>query len=563
MAFFDIRTDYSLLGSLIQIENLINFAKERSWTYLGIADENAGGLLDFYLACKEAGIKPILGLRFNVTNNLEETTDSQIILYAQNLKGYHNLLKLFSKASIDGFKNNQGNLLIDWVDELGSDIICVLPVGNSPKEAHTKNGDAVISKIKSYFKGKLFCGLYNRNTAIDDIWLKKAEANNIPYLFLTDARYLKSEDYTAYKVLRAIKEKNIVEKLFESIWLDSSLESAAKQFENYKHEEYQNKFLSLIDIDIPTPGLKVPKFAIPKDFATSYDYLVALCREGYKGKIENFDTKEKKEACKNRMKIELDVIKRCELADYFLMVLQICKYCDNNNIPRSFSRGSASGSLIIFLLDISKVNPLDYGLLFERFLNEDRTRPIMFNGEQYLTDCSDIDIDLGQMQRQEVIDWLRDKFGHVAKIATYTTLSSKACLKDVIRSFGKTEAEASYVASFVEVIHGKSDSIEQTYTKFQQFKDWADVNPKIYNVILKIEGIKKNSSIHASGIIISNEPIRNKVPVFLSNCSEGGGFKKDECVAYSLDFASKAGLIKMDLLGIRTLNVLQDAVRMI
>lgn len=573
--FIDLHTDYSLLESLIKIDtddrksppikddNLIAHAILNKWEYMGIADNTAGGLLDFYLACKEAKIKPLLGLRFFITNNLESITDSQIILYAQNNNGYHNLLKLFSKAATDGFKNDNVNLLIEWMEgDLGKDLVCILPIGESPNESKSDVGDKVAQDLRRLFKGKLFFGLYNRNCAIDDIWLEKAKANNVPYLFLSNAKYLKTNDIKAYRVLRSISEKTTLDRLFESVWLDESIEAAEKTFAMCTHKDYLKKFLDLINLDIPTPGLKVPQFPVPAPHKDSYDYLVALCRKGYKEKLEEFDTPEKKKACVDRLKIELDVMKRCNLSDYFLLVYDICNYCDENGVPRGLARGSCAGALTAFLLDISRVNPLTYDLLFERFLNEDRTRPVEFNGEIYLTDAPDIDLDVGQIQRQQVIEFLRERYGHVAKIATYTTLSAKACVKDVIRVFGRSEKEAMYVASSIEIRFGKSDSLEDTYKKSDKFREWADRNKEIYETALKLENIRKNASQHAAGLIISSEPVENRAPLFLAN-STGDEFKRDTCVAYSLDFAAKAGLLKVDILGIRGLNVLQDTTELI
>jgi len=560
----DIRTDYNLLDSLIKTEDLAKFAKESGWKYVGIADLEAGGLLDFYLQCKANDIKPIIGLRFYVTNSLEEFSDSQIMLYAQNLEGYHNLLRLSTKASLGGSDNGGATLLVDWLEgTLGTNLVCLLPIGESPKEAKTIGGDNVIKRLKQIYKNKLFWGLYDRDTGGDDIWLKIAKDNKIPYIFLSGAKYFKSEDFRAYKVLRAINEGKTVDRIFEVVYLDESIEVATKKMYHYQHYEYMVKFLSLIDIEIPTPGLKVPKFPIPDGFKDSFEYLADLCRDGYKKKILEFDTPEKVKACKERVAIEFDVIKRCDLADYFLLVYDICQFCYDKKIPQGWSRGSVGGCLVAFLMDISRTNPLEYGLLFERFLNEDRTKPVEFNGEKYLTDAPDIDLDVGQIQRQEVIEFLRQKYGNVAKISTYSTLSSKNCIKDVMKTFGKFENEAAYVAKFVEVRFGKSDSLEETYSKSSGFKAWADKNKEIYETALKIEDIRKNCSTHAAGCVVSDQPIENFAPLRLANATKDGDYKQDICIAYSLDYAAKAGLLKVDILGIRGLNVLSDCMELV
>jgi DNA polymerase-3 subunit alpha len=561
--FIDFRTDYSLLNSLVSIEKLFKkdksdepcWAKKQGWDFVGICDDNAGGLLDFYLAAKENGIKPIIGIRFRITDKLEAPTDAEILLYAQNVNGYHNLIKLSSKASLEG----KDSLLLEWLGQLNQDLLCVLPVGSSPNELRSEQGKLIHKRLNELFKDKIFYGLMNRDTAVDDIWLEKAKEKDTKYLFLSNVKYFLSEDIEAYKVLRAMNEKTILGKTMEAVYLDESLEAAKERYKWYEHKSYLQKFVDMINIEIPTPGLKVPKFAVPQPFKDSYEYIVSLCRDGYKKKLSEFpDSKQVSE----RMKTELDVIKKCELADYFLLVFGICQYCDNHNVPRGLGRGSVGGSLVAYLLDIHKVNPLEYGLLFERFLNPDRTRPIMFNGEQYLTDAPDIDLDIGQIQRQEVIDWLREKYGFVSKIGTYTTLSAKNCIRETVRTFGRPEYEADYASGFVESKFGKTDSVEKTYEKNQKFAAWAEKNQDIYKVILKLEGLKKNSSIHAAGILISDQNIENKAPLTLLNTT-GDEFKQDVCCAYDLDLAAKSALLKVDILGIRTLNLLQDTVTLI
>lgn len=562
----DLYTDYSLLNSLIKIEDLVATAKEKGWKWLGIADNNAGGLLDFYLACTSAGIRPILGLRFYVVTKVGQLSSDQILLYAKNELGYRALLKLSTKANIDGFYGEQPHLLIDWLTpEMCENLLCVLPAGESPFDSKNIDGEHITNYLSERFQSgnRLILGLYDRNCSIDDYYLKKAKEFNLSYIPLSGAKYLKSDEFEAFKTLRAIATHSTVEKLFETVYLDESLEAFSREKLSTNCQEMIDRFVNLVDIKIPTPGLKVPKFKIPEKFKTSYDYLVDLCRKGYKNKQTSFQTPEENKACSDRMKIELDVIKRCELADYFLLVYDICKYCDTNNIPRGISRGSAGSSLIVYLLDISRVNPLSYGLLFERFLNEDRTKPIDFNGEKYLTDAPDIDLDVGQIQRQQIVDFLRNGYGNVAKIVTWNTMSAKAAIKDAMRAFGKPEYEANYVSSCIEILFGRSDELVKTYEKSEKFRTWADKNKKIYEIALKIENCKKNRSIHAAGLVISNENIDNRAPLFLANYGDEGDFKKDVCIGYSLDFAAKAGLLKIDLLGLRCLNVLQDCINLI
>lgn len=555
----DAFTDYTLLGSMLKPDALAEYAKDK-WKFLGIADNHAGGLLDFYLECTNNGVKPILGLRLSVVERAYLKSLGQILLYAKNREGYQALLKIFSRANLECYSNGP-NILVDWLPEHSKNLICVLPIGYSPNEMKTDAGIAAGKKLLSIFGSDLYFGLFNRICSIDDHWLEIAKSAGVKYLPLYGAKYFKKDDLTAYRAMRAIATRSTVRDLFELVYLDESLESV-KQAEQLEPQvaEVLMEFVGKIDIKIPTPGLKVPKFKIPDGFKNSFEYLMHLCRIGYK---ERPDLVKYKAQIKERMAVECDVIKRCNLSDYFLLVYDICRYCDENGIPRGISRGSAGGCLISYLLKITELNPLEYNLLFERFLNEERTKPIVVDGVDYLTDAPDIDLDVGQIQRQQVIDFIREKYGYVSKIITYTTLSAKACIKDCIRVFGKSEHEANYVSSMIEILFGRADALEETYKKSEAFRVWVGQNQEIYDVALKLEDVKKNSSIHAAGIVVSDTPIDGFAPLCLANHSEGEEFKRDTCAAYSLDFAAKAGLLKVDILGIRSLNVLQDTIRMI
>lgn len=550
--FIDINTDYSLLKSLIKIEDLVKYAQEKQWPFIGISDENAGGLLDFYIACTAANIKPVLGVTFNVSDDVESQPKGKIILYAKNVKGYFSLIKLFSRASVEGSVSGKSTILLEWLENIKQDLLVVVPFGQHPILSKVDFAEA----IQKLFGEDLYYGLYDRELGIDDYW--KREYGDRRYLFLSAAAFFKPEDALAYKTARAISERSTIERLFEMVYPENNILNAEDKYLSYPYKEYHNEFLAKINVVIPTPGLKVPKFPIPSQYKDSYEYLLHLCRKGYAAKKSEFDAKK----VKDRMKVELDVIKKCKLADYFLMVYGICQYCDENDIPRNFSRGSCSGSLIAYFLDISRTNPLEFNLLFERFLNEDRTRPLEFEGQDYLTDAPDIDLDIGQLQRQQVIDFLREKYGHVAKICTYTTLSTKAVLKDVIKAHGKSEREAAIVSGYVESVFGRNDTLVETLAKNEKFKDWVSRNQKVYDVALKLEGIKKNLSIHAAGLLISDENIANRAP-FIPAYTTGDEMKKDICAAYDLDFAAKAGLLKVDILGLRTLNCIQDTIKLI
>ena len=462
-----IKTDNSLLNSMITIDKLVKFAKENNIKSLTITDNNMFGAIEFYKKCVENNIKPIIGLEVEYTEKL--------VLYAKNYEGYKNLLKLSTIMSKDKVSSND---LIKYSDN----VICIL-----------KN-----KKLENEL-----------NKIYKDIFVIEN---------LKEILYLKEEDKKYIKYLYAIKDGKKVDEI-------------DLEFDNHlillKESEEIEK---LCDIKFPESKSLIPKFKCP-DNLESKEYLKKLCIEGLKNKFG--DTVSKKYI--DRLKYELDVIDEMGFNDYFLIVYDYVKYSKENNILVGPGRGSAASSLVSYLLNIITIDPLKYNLLFERFLNKMRkTMP-------------DIDIDFEDSKRVEVIKYCIEKYGikRVAPIITFGTMGSRQILRDI----GKTlSINVDYLCKLIDSRISLRDNLNN-----KKIKEYLDINhdiKNVYQISMRLEGLKRHTSIHASGVIISSIDLDEVIPLYYHDSLYLTG--------YTMEHLEDLGLLKMDFLGLSNLTYIHN-----
>ncbi len=486
----NIKTNYYLLHSLIKIDDLIDFAKKNKLNALTITDNNMYGVVEFYYKCMKNNIKPIIGL--------ELSYPKAIILYAKNYNGYKNLLKIQTKNSEKSINN-------DFLSQHNSDLICIIPFENRSIYNELK---AIYSEVYIGFKDEV----------------EKEEIKVKDKLYMDEILCLENIDNKYLRYLKAIKEKKIITEI----------------------EIIQNKHLKLIDIDLtnneifnkcnvvfPTFDKSLPKF-LEKG---SFEYLKTLCKEGL---IRIFGKKVNKIYI-DRLKYELDVIHNMGFEDYFLIVFDYVKFAKEQGILVGPGRGSAAGSLVSYLLDITTVDPIKYDLLFERFLNPSRiTMP-------------DIDIDFDADRKDEVINYCIKKYGakKVAPIITFTTLKARQVIKDVARALGNETKIVDILCSMLD----RTKSLLENY-KSEKIKSFMNVNPElndIYKIAIKLENLKRQTSIHASSIVINDVDLEEVIPL-----------DKHEDIyltGYSMDYLEDLGLLKMDLLSISFLTLISDILK--
>ncbi len=455
---FGIKTEYSLLDSMIKVDDLILFAKENNIKTLSICDNNLCGVMEFYKACKKNNIKPIIGLDMK-----------KFRLFAKNYDGYLNLIK------INSLKNE--NLLdINNLKEFSNNIICILTFDN--KE------------------------MYKDFTFFNDLYI--GFKNGVEYsevkdkgIYIDDVLFLKKEDFNYYKYLLAIKQDKLI---FD---IKDNLKDKYYHLEKELNYDLTNnyKISNLCNIEMSFNKSLIPKYDCPNGY-NSFEYLKYLCKEGLK-KIFGSTVGSK---YIERLKYELNIINELNFCDYFLIVYDYVKFAKENNILVGPGRGSSAGSLVSYCLGIIEIDPLKYDLLFERFLNKERaTMP-------------DIDIDFDRERRDEVIDYCIKKYGEkrVASIITFSSLTSKQVLRDVGKVMNIDEELVDY---FTRMFKPKM-SLMENYNINDRIKNHINKNPeikKIFDVSLRLENVKRHISQHASGIVISNTDIDNVVPLEKNN----------------------------------------------
>ena len=480
-----VTTDYTLLKSLIKIPDLISFLREKNITTCGICDENLYGVLDFYFSCKKNNIKPIIGLNVKLDN-------LDIYLYAINYDGFKNLLKIHTKKE-------KNELKIDDILKYKENILVVIPYES--KELFPK-----LSGVN-----KLYISYKNTYEKINSLVLTK----NV--LYINDLRVIKKEDVNYLKYLDKLRKDNVelnTDCFFNTEVLDTGL---------------LNEVIDMIDIEIPLNKRYIPKYS-----DNSYEVLKNLCIKGLSKRLNGNVNK----IYADRLKYELDVINKMGFVDYFLIVYDYVLYAKKNNILVGPGRGSAAGSLVSYSIGITEIDPLKFGLMFERFLNPERvTMP-------------DIDIDFDAYKREEVIDYVRKKYGfnRVALGLTFTTLKSKLVLRELGKIFNISN---NLLDNFIKNINGnvslkdnlKNESVKKYINNYKEIKE-------LYVISMHLEGLKKNTSTHAAGVIICSEDLDDLIPIHYDNNTLVTGS--------TMEFLEAIGLLKMDFLAVKNLSTIAN-----
>ncbi|MDQ0214987.1 DNA polymerase-3 subunit alpha [Oikeobacillus pervagus] len=542
-----ITTGYSLLSSTISIDQLIHRAKELEFQALAITDRNVMyGVIPFYQACKEKGIKPIIGLTLDVFSVTGEEQSFPLVLLAKNQKGYQNLLKLSSAVQT---KSKTG-VPAKWLKAYSEGLLAFTPGLEGEVEYHLLHEDiakaeqAILTYQKFFAKNCFYLSLQNHQKVeekkILPHLLSLSEKLQLPCIVSNDVRFLHKEDSFAYQCALLIRDgKKLSEEREEQVIGEYHLKTKKEMQELF--EAYPSALQSTIDIakqcqvEILFNQTLLPKYPVSEG-RSAKDVLYQLCYSGLK-KIG----KENEKTYVERLQYELDIITRMGFSDYFLIVWDFMKYAREQGILTGPGRGSAAGSLVAYVLQITKVDPLEYDLLFERFLNPERiTMP-------------DIDLDFPDHRRDEVIEYVKNKYGdlHVAQIITFGTLSAKAVMRDVARSFGFNTKELEQLSRMIPTRLGIT--LKDVYDQSKPFRDWVHESKnhaKLFQTALKLEGLPRHTSTHAAGVVITERPLVEHLPVQEGN---NGIF----LTQFPMDILEKIGLLKIDFLGLRNLTILE------
>ncbi len=559
-----VHTEYSLLDGVSRLNRLCSAAKERGQNAIAITDHgNLFGAVDFYKEAKKQGIKPIIGCevyvaarsRFDKVHGVDSTRH-HLVLLCKNETGYKNLTKLVSSAWVDGFYTKP-RIDRELLEKHHEGLVCLSAclAGEIPKLI--ANGEYIKAKETAIWYSNLF-GKDNYYLEIQDHSLSEqlkvneglvrlSQETGIPLVATNDVHYIDCEDAKVQKVLICIATNHTVDEEsaleFETDEFYLKTEEEMRQKFGFVEEAIQNtqKIADMCNFDFEFGNTKLPNFQVP-DGITHYDYLREKSYKGLKEKYgENPDN-----LYIDRLEYELSVIESMGYVDYFLIVSDFIQYAKDNGIPVGPGRGSGAGSICAYCTGITNVDPIKYNLIFERFLNPERVS------------MPDIDVDFCYERRQEVIDYVVNKYGadHVAQIVTFGTMAARAAIRDVGRALGMSYATVDNVAK--KIPRALGITIEKALKESEELKLLYDSDDKVKELIdmsMSVEGMPRHASTHAAGIVITDRPVSDYVPLATN----------DESIVtqFTMTTIEELGLLKMDFLGLRTLTVINDCVKMV
>ncbi|RMG64774.1 MAG: DNA polymerase III subunit alpha [Calditrichaeota bacterium] len=568
-------THYSLLDGANDIKRLVEKAVALKMPALSITDHgNMFGVLEFYKACKQAGIKPIIGMEAYMAPGSRKSRKKagpggsqaayHLVLLAKNATGYRNLMKLSSKAYLEGFYYKpriDKEILREHREGLIVLSACMKgEVFSALARDDREEAQRIVEEYLELFGEDYYLEIQNHfipeEAGYDRVY-KLAKEMGVPVVATNDVHYLEREHHTTHDILVCLqsgKTRSDPKRLrynTEHLYLKSVDEMYELFRDRSEVLERTLEIAEKVDLEIEMGKPLLPHFPLPPEFShlTLDDYLEKLAFEGAR-RIYGELTPE----VESRLRHELKVIRDMGFAGYFLIVQDFVNYARQNDIPVGLGRGSAAGSLVAYALGITRVDPLKYGLLFERFLNPERIS------------MPDIDIDFCFERRDEVIDYVRQRYGenNVAQIITFGTMASRNAIRDVARVLEIEYAEADRIAKLIPVSQGKPMGLEDAFKKVPELKALAESGDPRFQELIKharlVEGLARNASVHAAGIIIAPDDITNYVPLHLS---ENQNKQKVVTTQFTMTGCEEIGLLKMDFLGLRTLTVIDKCVKML
>ncbi len=559
-----IHSEYSLLDGANRIKELPKVAKELGMDAIAITDHGVMyGAIEFYKACKEEGIKPIIGCEVYVAPRTRfdkeagiDNKYNHLILLAKNNNGYKNLSKLVSIGFTEGYYYKP-RIDLETLEKYHEDLICCSAclAGSIPQAI--LNGDMEKAEETAIWYKNLFGEDYyleiqtntlKEQSLVNQKLVELSRKLNIPLVATNDAHYTRKEDAYNHEVLLCIqtgKKMSDVDRMrfaTDDFYIKSPEE--VKEFFPNLPEALENtvKIAEKCNVEFEFGHTILPNYEVPKEFSTHYDYFKKLCDDGIKIRYGENTPKEILE----RMEYEISVIKKMGYVDYFLIVWDFINWAKSQGIPVGPGRGSGAGSIVAYAIGITDIDPIKYNLLFERFLNPERIS------------MPDFDVDFCYERRQEVIDYVARKYGrdHVSQIITFGTMSARMVIRDVGRALDFPYSETDKLAKMVPfALH---ITIKKAMEQNRELKELYENNEEVHkllDVAMGLEGMPRQASTHACGVVITKDPVDTYVPLYVND----GAISTQ----YTMTILEQLGLLKMDFLGLRTLTVIQDAINLV
>ena len=559
-----IHSEFSLLDGANRIKDLPVRAKELGMKAMAITDHGVMyGAIDFYKACKKEGIKPIIGCevyvaprtRFDKEPNIDNHY-YHLILLAKNNQGYKNLSKLVSLGFVEGYYYKP-RIDLEILEKYSEGLICLSACLAGAVNQALLNGQEEKAEEVALWHKKVFGEDYYieiQNNGIPEQVLanqklvKLARKLDIPLVATNDAHYLKKEDAYNHEVLLCIqtgKRMSDPDRMrfdTDELYVKSP-EEMSEYFKAFPDAiENTVKIADKCNVEFEFGHTILPNYDVPAEYPTHYDFFKKLCDDGIKKRYGENPSKE----ILDRAEYEISVIKKMGYVDYFLIVWDFIHYAKSQGIPVGPGRGSGAGSIIAYAMEITDIDPIKYGLLFERFLNPERIS------------MPDFDVDFCYERRQEVIDYVSRKYGHdhVSQIITFGTMSARMVIRDVARVLEMPYAEADSLAKMIpNELH---ITIKKALEQNKELNDKYQNDPNIKNLLdiaMGLEGMPRQASTHACGIVITKEPVDTYVPLYVRDGQIS--------TQYIMTTLEELGLLKMDFLGLRTLTVIQDTIDLV
>lgn len=571
-----VHTEYSLLDGSSKIKEITKQAKELGMNSLAITDHGVMyGAIDFYRAAKDVGIKPIIGCevyvapgsRFDKEAGESEERYYHLILLAENNKGYENLCKIVSKGFVDGFYYKP-RVDYEVLEEFHEGIICLSAclAGEVQRHLARNNYEAGKAAAEKYLKifgeGNYFLEMQDHGIpeqqTVNQQLLRLSKDINVDLVCTNDVHYTYKDDVEAHDILLCIQTGKLKSDEDRMRYEGGQyyLKSPEEMAELFKYApqalENTQKIADRCNVDFEFGVTKLPNFDVPEGY-TPWTYLKELCEKGLEKRYpvmrgeEDPNCDAAKEELEERLNFELNTIKNMGYIEYFLIVWDFIDYAKRNGIPVGPGRGSAAGSIVSYCLEITDIEPVRYNLLFERFLNPERVS------------MPDIDIDFCIERRQEVIDYVAEKYGkdHVAQIVTFGTLKAKGVVRDVGRVLDMPYARCDQIAKMIP--NELNITLAEALKTSNELKVEYENDPEVKYLIdmsMRLEGLPRHASMHAAGVVICAKPVDEYVP--LSLASDGS-----ITTQYIMTTLEELGLLKMDFLGLRNLTVIQNTIDLI
>ena len=576
-----VHTEYRLLDGANRIQVLPKRIKELGMDSVAITDHGVMfGAVEFYKACKKEGVKPIIGCevyvaprtRFDKEANIDNKYN-HLILLAKNNNGYKNLTKLVSLGFTEGYYYKP-RIDLEILEKYHEDLICTSAciAGVIPQEILKNNVVKAIELVKYYknlFKDDFYLEIQHNGLKEQQIVNQKlieiSRELNVPLVATNDAHYLNREDAYAHEILLCIQTGKRMSDLDRMKFQTDEfyIKSPEEMYEAFKSipEALENtqKIVEKCNVEFEFGVTKLPNYEVPKEYKTHYDYFYKLCIDGIqrrygveeKDKVEDkeYVVLEKKAVPKeimDRLEYEMSVIKKMGYVDYFLIVWDFINYAKSVKIPVGPGRGSGAGSIAAYAMGITDIDPIKYNLIFERFLNPERIS------------MPDFDIDFCYERRPEVIEYVGRKYGndHVSQIITFGTMSAKMVIRDVARALDISYAEADKLAKMIPMeLHITIKTAMEMNKELKDLYENDEKIKKLLDIAMKLEGLPRHASTHAAGVVITKDPVVSYVPLYVND--------NQVSTQYTMTILEELGLLKMDFLGLRTLTVIDDAIKLV